>query len=655
MASRNSHTSKQGPLSELITTCDFYGAKPELTYRGKKSLTSGFGGFISFIVFVSGTICSAFIAWRYYQRASSETNVDKVHVPNPVGFTLTKENLPFAFGMQRSTGEHFIDDSVYTTDVKYVRVQKKVVNGNLITDSKATKLDLIPCNEANLDQNMFDNLPLGQMNCIKEFVNPTVKLEITGEWESDTFGFIQFFIKRCKGAACKSDSEINEILKVSYFAVNYVNYATRSSNYSDPVYKYPTSFFTTTSTDFTKEIGMRLSDNEIYTHSSLFGYFKPETLIYMRLRMGRMKTVTTRVYETAFEAFAELGGVISVITVTALLSSMRVTKTYLLLDLISAINTKKSKNLKQRGSNSREKQSELVVGSKRFDKESNIVINAQKPLEVDAEDLEVEPHANAIMMPSGFAYANPSKDAINFRKKKGSILKKKPVSGTQKVAGSEPISLDLHRNQVVARSNKISPISFQTATPQPAASLDKISVEDPHRLIGMSAEKHLQRTMTKKIHIDDRNKQISTFSIFAYAYLPFFVSKKSAVVQAINEAEKTVVRELDFMRFLKLIADFEKLKHLLLTPEQLILFDKVELDELVEIKRNTGNGDYDYSSRDREGDAAFEEKTTSNIKKALTSISNKKLETMSDIDKIMIYSLGYHLEDHLAVELEHNV
>ncbi len=679
MASRNSNTSKQSPLSNLIATCDFYGAKPELAYKGKKALNSGFGGFVSFVVFVSGAVCSSFIAWRYFQRASSETNVDKVHVPNPVGFTLTKENLPFAFGMQRSTGEHFIDDTVYTTDVKYVRVQKKVVDGNLITDSQSTKLDLIPCNEAKLDPEMFDNLPLSQMNCIKEFLNPTVKLEITGEWESDTFGFIQFFIKRCRGSGCKSDAEINEILKVSYFAVNYVNYATRSSNYSNPVYKYPTSFFTTTSTDFTKEIGMRLSDNEIYTHSSLFGYFQPETikftntdfftsdivavgvdqlpetLIYMRLRMGRMKTVTTRVYETAFEAFAELGGMISVITVTAMLSSMRVTRAYLLLDLISAKSKADTTNIKQKGSKSIQKPSELVVGSNRFHREPNIIINSRQPIEEEADNQEVDQYANAIIMPSGFAYANPSKDAINLRKKKGSILKKKPISGSQKVSISEPIGLDLPRHQEGIKSNKISPFSFQSASPQRAAGLDIISHEDPQKLITMSADKNLHKSMTINKQIEERNKKISIFSIFAYAYLPFLVSKKSPVAQAINEAEATVVRELDFMRLLKLISDLEKLKHLLLTPEQLILFEKVQLDELTEIKRNTGIGNFEYGNSEHEDDAASQERTNRNIKKALANLSRKNPEVLSDIDKIMIYSLGFHLEDQQPLELGLNV
>jgi hypothetical protein len=677
MASRKTNASKHGPFDNLISTCDFYGAKPELTYKGKKSLSSGFGGFVSFVVFISGAVCSTFIAWRYYQRASSETNVDKVHVPNPVGFTLTKENLPFAFGMQRSTGEHFIDDTVYTTELKYVRVQKNIINGELVVDSKTTKLDLIPCSEAKLDPNMFDNLPLNHMNCIKEFINPTTKLEITGEWESDTFGFIQFFIKRCKGSQCKTDIEINEILKVSYFAVNYVNYATRSSNYSDPVYRYPTSFFTTTSTDFTKEIGMRLSDNEINTHSSLFGYFQPETvkftntdfftsdivavgvdqlpetLIYMRLRMGRMKTVTTRVYETAFEAFAELGGVISVITIAALLTSIRVTNTYLLLDLISARNTK-TQNIKQTGSTSTEKQSELAAGSKRFDKEMNLVINSNKHIEGGVDFLD-EYTGNAVMMPSGFAYINPPKDTINLRKKKGLILKKKPVPISHKVSAQEPLGFDQHKLQEGGKSNKISPFSFQSAAPQPVLGFDQINREDPLKLIELSADKNLHKTLTIKKPISERNKKISTFSIFAYAYLPFLVSKKSPVVQAINEAEKTVVKELDFMRFLKLISDIEKLKHLLLTPEQLILFDKVELDELVEIKRNAGNKDYEFVSDEIEEEAACEQRTNRNIKKALIYISNKQPEALSDVDRIMMYSLGFHLEDQDAAMLEHNV
>ena len=357
MASRKTNASKQGYWSLLLSYCDFYGARPEFSYKGSKTLATSFGGFVSFAVFAVSSVCSMFIAYRYFQKSSSETSVDRIYVKDPVGMVVDKKSLPFAFGIQTGAGYHFIDEQVYYPELKYVRISKSMVDGALVVDRKETSLDLIRCSEAGLDPELFDNLPLADMYCLKQFVAPTVDLQITGEWESDLFGIIEFYIKRCVGAHCKSAAEIKEKLQVSYFAMNYVNLATQASNFEDPVHKYPTSFYTTISTDYSKELAMRLADNEIFTHSSLFGYFAPdstrytgtdfftsdlvsvaidkypETLMFMRMRMSRIKTVTTRVYETAFQSFAEVGGIVSLITFTAYFISSRVTKTYLMVDL----------------------------------------------------------------------------------------------------------------------------------------------------------------------------------------------------------------------------------------------------------------------------------------------------------------------------------
>jgi flagellar hook-basal body complex protein FliE len=103
---------------------------------------------------------------------------------------------------------------------------------------------------------------------------------------------------------------------------------------------------------------MRMVDNEVITQSSFFGYTTPskrtfsaserfvtdimgisspdgevEGMLELNIRMDQVKIVTNRVYETAFEAFAELGGIISIITFLAVVVSMRVSNTLLMLNL----------------------------------------------------------------------------------------------------------------------------------------------------------------------------------------------------------------------------------------------------------------------------------------------------------------------------------
>ena len=663
MASRKTNASKQSYYDNFISSVDFYGARPELTYKGKKFLSSGFGSVITFFVFSLSTLCSVYISWIYFKRVSSETNVDKIHLRDPVGFNLTKENLPFVFGMQDVTGAHFIDDSIYTTEVKYVRIHKKVINGELTVDTKETLLDLIPCSEANLDPVMFDNLPLKYMNCLKQLVDPSLKMEITGEWESPDFGFLQFYIKRCTGPNCKTEAEINSKLKVSYFAVFYVNYAIMASNFTDPVYRYQASFFTPTSCDFTKEIGMRMADNEVLTHNTVLGYLppekikftatdffttelvnvavdsNPENLIYMRLRMGKMKTVTTRVYGTAFESLAELGGIINLITFAALIISMPATRTHLLLDFISAF-----KPASQKSTPHAKPARNQSIQDPKFSH------NPKHPSPVNNPNFFSNSrdfmNQDVVQMPSGQVYSRSP--PVEYPKKIKKLNFKAKGSQSQKF--STP---DLGLNQEKApiyntNYNRQSPDDhhIQEELPQPLADqaqrTESLQMQTPFKKQSLNNLK--SKTLQIRNAREERNSKITACSIYAYSYFPFFVSRNSPISQAVKEAETKVASRLDFVNFLKILADFEKLLRLLLTPEQLILFELAGLEELTEVARSTSQFDFDQTTEGHLAKGQF----GGAEKAALNSLLKKDPDYLSNIDKALIYSLSHLIED------EHN-
>ncbi len=660
MASRNSNTSKQGYYEGFISSVDFYGARPELTYKGKKYLSSGFGSLLTFLVFSLSTLCTVYISWIYLKRVSSETNVDKIHLRDPVGFNLTKDNLPFVFGMQDITGAQFIDDSIYTTEVKYVRIHKKVINGELTVETKETLLDLIPCSEASLDPVMFDNLPLKHMNCLKQFVDPSLKMEITGEWESPDFGFLQFYIKRCKGANCKTEAEINSKLKISYFAVFYVNYAIMASNFTDPVYRYQASFFTPTSCDFTKEIGMRMADNEVLTHNTILGYLPPqkikftatdffttelvnvavdempENLIYMRLRMGKMKTVTTRVYGTAFESLAELGGIINLITFTALIISMPATKTHLLLDYISAF--KPVSNKAPHHAKAARNQSIQDPKVSTTHKQATPVNNPN--YFSNSRDFM---NQEMLQMPSGEVYARSP--PVEYPKKVKKLHFKAKGNLGQKFSTPD-LGLNHEKAPIYNTNyNRQSPDDPQLPEEIPQSHIDQVqrneSLKSQTTFQKQSLKSFKSKTLSNKMAKEERNSQITTCSILTYSYLPFFVSRKSPISQAVKEAEAAIANRLDFVNLLKLFTDFEKLLQILLTPEQLILFELVGLEELTQVVRSTSRFDFDLSSEANRTKG----KISSNAKMALDSLMKKDPDSLSSIDKTLIYSLSHLIED----------
>jgi len=279
-ASSTNPISKRRTDSSVLRKIDIFGYSPKLNYFGNTTATSTFGGLATIMVGLCYASIFAFTIWRYFERSSPETNVDTLFVKDPEGFVLNKDTLPFAFGIQDpNTAEHFIDESIYTVVAKYRNSYKHVVNGVLISTSKETILPLVPCSEVNMDLSYFDNLELSQMYCLKEFAEKTKELKITGMFESDRYGRIEISFNRCK-TNCKTNEEIDKKLKDGYFAVNYVNWNAKASDFKNPKHRYPTSYYTSTSAEYTKYISQYMTDNEIVTDSSLIGYMESESLKY---------------------------------------------------------------------------------------------------------------------------------------------------------------------------------------------------------------------------------------------------------------------------------------------------------------------------------------------------------------------------------------
>ena len=59
--------------------------------------------------------------------------------------------------------------------------------------------------------------------------------------------------------------------------MNFVNSAIQSTNHDDPIVNFPDSFYTTTSTIYSKTMTRNMQDTELLTHSSLVGYAEPHS------------------------------------------------------------------------------------------------------------------------------------------------------------------------------------------------------------------------------------------------------------------------------------------------------------------------------------------------------------------------------------------
>lgn len=349
-------------FGNLLKKADLFGQTPQLLYRGEHSCKSRYGGIITLIVIIAYLLSLVFTIWRYFEKSSPETNVNSVFLHDPVGFEITKDSFPFAFGIQDSTGTHFIDPQIYTVKAFYKNYKKSTINDTVIVNRTVVPLNLVRCTDVGLSKEDFHNVDLANMLCLEEFLKPNTTMNITGVYESSVWGFLDLKFYRCNASEtiCKAEADIDAKLSRGFFAINYMDMGVKPSNFTNPVEPFPTSYFTPTSTSFQKTATMRFENQEILTQSSLVGYMEPEvvklsrvkyfvndiTLISpltavsnffsIQLRMDQVKTQVNRKYQMVYQYLAEFGGLIQVIAIVSLVLTYNLAKTSLTVDLLGS-------------------------------------------------------------------------------------------------------------------------------------------------------------------------------------------------------------------------------------------------------------------------------------------------------------------------------
>ena len=353
----NSGNAGLGFLSKI----DLYGYVPELLYKGATSHNTRYGGLVSIVAALGYVAVISFTVWRYFQREAPATNVETKFVPDPPGFTWDRDKFPFAFGIQDGTASHFIDDQIYTVDAVYNLKTTTFVDGKEGMSFDSISIPLIRCSEANLDPAYFNNIPFKDLYCLKEFINPLKGFQITGRWESNTFGYLNFDFKKCNASAttCKSDTPIAEKLKNAYFAVYFIDRVLKASDFDTPWQVIPRSQYMSTSIAYTKYLSYYLQENTVASDSSLIGYLQPALQSFVSVgtqysdisnfaldstslpgiflnfvvRMSTSQVDITRKYKNIYDYLAEFGGMSQVVGILALVMTFRMRKLNLIMDL----------------------------------------------------------------------------------------------------------------------------------------------------------------------------------------------------------------------------------------------------------------------------------------------------------------------------------
>ena len=260
-------------MLQVFERLDIFG-KPVLFNFGKNSkskskvgamFTLGFLGFVIWVVYYFGK--------EIIQKKNPSVTTSQSYQENPGEIQFgTNNTFVFNFGIQnKQTVKPFMNSSIFTFQASlYYQKTTPQDDGSSVVESESIPLDLEPCTKAYFGElgESFSYYELSSMYCLsKEQPNLQKHLSILGKPESPTFQTLQIAGYLCDSSTstipCGSKQEMDDAL--GFFQLQFSNTAVNPVNYEKPVTRFRDSYFTSTATDFTKEVDLWISPLEMTT------------------------------------------------------------------------------------------------------------------------------------------------------------------------------------------------------------------------------------------------------------------------------------------------------------------------------------------------------------------------------------------------------
>ena len=337
-------------FSRFFQLIDIFGLKTEFRIDEKPKFKTTSGGIFTLIFLVSIFLLFFSFGSDMINRVSPETTISQIYQPAPAPTLINKDQYSFVFGMQDVNGNHFIDEEIYTASLFYAH------------RDQTTKQDLyeqIPlerCSQNNMPNNpkiskYYNNIAISLNDLFCVSLNYTNELVIQGAWDQELFNYLEIYIAPCNSSQrkCKSDEEINNMLKTGFYAFYSVDHLFDLRNYENPAQTIGRDYFIETTTSLKKIITRYLKttyinddsgwitdkttvDNHFsfdYDRESFELLSKSDYLVDFVVRKSIYETVLSRKYKKIQNVFAEMNGFLQIIfTILFLLSNPFIKKEY---------------------------------------------------------------------------------------------------------------------------------------------------------------------------------------------------------------------------------------------------------------------------------------------------------------------------------------
>ncbi|EAR83220.2 ATPase, histidine kinase-, DNA gyrase B, putative (macronuclear) [Tetrahymena thermophila SB210] len=561
---------KRAQIKKQITKLDMFGQKIGLLYKEKPQHLTFFGGFISLLnagLFI-------FVAYSYgaelFLKQNPVTNFSEESLRQPEQYIMTHQTFSMAFGMQDpNTFDQFIDESIYSIKVIASQMIKVYNQTTGQYDQVWSEEDLgpYPCKlsdfqvEGSLEY--FQQLSgLDQMYC---FDQSDGKASIAGDFEADFFQVLDFSVYQCqnktdeeaaqlikngqKVVVCKSQEDIDSVLMNGYFAAYYTDKVINPKLRDNPFTTFPRDIFWPTSNKLVKELTMYwrnvyiesdmgiinediqiLRDVTFSYSTEQLTYGQNNKFVHMIVRFEKAKQSRYfRSYMKIQDVLAQISGVMSLFMVISAFICSKISKLDLSQSLVNEVFSFQSLE--------DEIQEQNIMKEQKNEKTQKLVkkfTNRLVELKKNREKQQLSP------------ISNQNKEQLSFSQHIRSFDQQTPSennSQNRKKEHSEIIS------QFIKNYKR------------------EISLKPQEK-----EEKMEENLISKLFKATHQVIHLYYFDYFLYYIFPCFktISRKK---KQIEYSQKILDKHLDVMYLITKLLEIDKLKMLLLSEDQIKLFN----------------------------------------------------------------------------------
>ena len=226
-------------MNHIVKCIEIYGIKPSLTINGRYQYSSALDHILSAISIILIIAFSIYLVNELFSHLYPVIQVTSFNELNPQKIDLNNSNFIIAIGLQDPDYNNFIDESIYTLELKLITEtkQRKYLSGN----KEEKIIELTRCSNVYMPvlTNYFDKLPLDNLYCIKN----KSSLYIEGTFDVSPWTYLEFVFKKCT-VNCSSEEVVHDKLHEAYFSLFITDYSLYPKEYNDPIKIFGKNYYT---------------------------------------------------------------------------------------------------------------------------------------------------------------------------------------------------------------------------------------------------------------------------------------------------------------------------------------------------------------------------------------------------------------------------